>query len=238
MQCLKTSIFLLILASTCATPISAAEFCVTNGIELDNALADAATNGEDDTIKLHTGTYQADLFSFEYNAANVTGGDDNDLTIIGGYSDFFMNPCGQRVLDDPLLTVLDGNGSSRVLKIDTRAHGNVTVRLLAFIDGNASGSYGGGLYINALDGASGTITVERNVFDSNLARYGGGLSVASRSGGFGLVRVVNNLFIHNHAESDGNIAAANLANLDDHGFADARAIYFVNNTVLANVAET
>lgn len=215
----------------------AAEFCVTNGVELDNALGTAESNGEDDVIKLHTGTYQADVFSFEYNAATVSGGDDNDLTIIGGYSDFFGNPCGQLLVDDPLLTLLDANGSRRALKIDVRENSNVSVRLLSFVNGNAAGNYGGGLYINALDGSSGTLTVESNAFIDNVAQYGGGLSVASRAGGFGPLRVIGNLFVGNHASSDGNIAAANLANLDNQGDVLKR-IYFTNNTVVDNVAET
>lgn len=231
-----------ILACLCllasATPAPAEEFCATNSLEIDDALTAAAVNGEDDVVKIAAGSYDVGIVSLEYAPAELPNGDDNDLTLIGGYSEFFGNPCGQRLVDDPFMTVLDAEGLRRVLRIAAPEHGSVTIRLLTFTGGNPpAGSYGGGLEITAVDGARGTLTIERNVFVDNQARYGGGLSATSGAGGFGPLRVINNLFVNNHSPLNGNIAAANLSNLDDQGFT-ADSIWFTNNTVVSNTADT
>ena len=76
-----------------------AEFCVTNAAELQNALSTAATNGQDDTIKVVQGTYSG---NFEYNS-----GKGHSITLLGGY----YTGCTSRVVD-PANTVLDGHGRS------------------------------------------------------------------------------------------------------------------------------
>ena len=218
----------------------ATEFCATNSVQLSTALSTAATNGEDDVIKVAVGTYNAGGFAaFVYSPATLSNGDDKDLTIIGGYSEFFGNPCGQRLLDDPLLTVLDAQGIRRVLLVSLRANSSITIRLLTFINGDASGDdpnvdhLGGGLGIRTEDASTGLITIERNAFVDNVAKYGGGLSAASLTSGFGTLRVINNLFVGNSATV--TYGAVNLDNRSDQGNA-LTGIYFTNNTVIDNSA--
>ncbi|MDQ1240632.1 MAG: hypothetical protein QG577_2818, partial [Thermodesulfobacteriota bacterium] len=57
---------------------SGANFCVTTGTELQTALTTAASNGEDDTIKIVQGTYTGN-FVYAFSEAN-------NLTVEGGYT--------------------------------------------------------------------------------------------------------------------------------------------------------
>lgn len=46
--------------------------------------------------------------AFDYNA-----NDGYDLTISGGWSEFFGNDCGQQISTNPFITAIDGGSTSR-----------------------------------------------------------------------------------------------------------------------------
>jgi len=105
----RRAIAVLLLASLFA-PVSAATFCVHDGVELEAALASASTNGQDDNIKLAPGAYTPSGASFAYHSSDLHG-----LTISGGYAaPPGSPPCGI-FLGGAQWSVLDGAGSKRLL---------------------------------------------------------------------------------------------------------------------------
>ncbi len=81
---------------TSTTAATAAEFCVTNSAQLQASLDAAETNGQSDTIRIATGSYEVPLSGgFVYNSLAPVGGDDHNISVIGGWTEFFGNPCGQ-----------------------------------------------------------------------------------------------------------------------------------------------
>lgn len=214
-----------------AAPAPAAIFCATNALELSTALNDAAGNGEDDVIRVQTGTYDGGgIHDFDYAPAEFETGDvGTSLVLIGGFSPFGGNPCGQILVEDPLLTILDGGGVRRALKLHVREDSDITVRLLTFMNGTPGDDpffFGGGLYYHVVGGGNGSITIERNAFLANEAHSGGGLAVYQAQA---MVRVINNLFLANNADACG---AANIRKLDGTSLLDAG--YIANNTVIGN----
>lgn len=104
-----------------------ASFCVHNPAEFQAALTTAASNGEDDVIKVHQGVYaltQELLFLTQ---------ESNSLDISGGWFSF-PTPCAVQ-FPDARATVIDGQGSSGGLSINSQvsppgsyAVGNLTIR--------------------------------------------------------------------------------------------------------------
>jgi hypothetical protein len=84
------------------------EFCVSNASQLHDALTEAATNGEDDIIRVEKGTYTG---NFVYDSF-----EGKSLTLIGG----FAPNCDTQTLD-PSNTILDGNDADRVLYIKSHS---------------------------------------------------------------------------------------------------------------------
>ncbi len=146
----------------------AAVFDVTNEDELASALDTADTNGEDDTINLAAGVYDAtagDGFVYDGSA------EDFSLTLVGAGSD---------------TTVIDGSGSVRPLNIDSI--GSVSVTGIAFRNGN-SPLNGGGLRVET---TTGDILIERCAFtDNSTPNNGGGAYAASDQGD---VRILDSTF--------------------------------------------
>lgn len=66
----------ILLILSCATPATAAVFCVDTAIELQNALSAAASNGEDDQVQIVQGTY---VGNFVY----ATATEEYDLAVQG-----------------------------------------------------------------------------------------------------------------------------------------------------------
>lgn len=222
-------------ASCLAAPVPAATFCATNALELSTALNDAAGNGEDDVIRVATGTYDGGgIHDFDYAPAAFEGGDvGTSLVVEGGYTPFFDNPCGQILVEDPLLTILDGGDVRRALELHVREGSDITIRLLTFANGTPSADpffYGGGLSYRALGGGDGSLTIERNAFLANHAHSGGGLAVYQATAA---LRVINNLFISNSADACG---AAHVRKVD--GPAPFDAAFITNNTVIGNTRTT
>lgn len=229
-----------LLACGCACDVQAVEFCVTDSTQFQAALTAAATNGQDDVIRLATGTYETSDVTgqFLFDSALPANGDSGSLTLSGGWSEFFGNPCGLHQ-ELPWATVIDGRDATRGLELRGREGTVFAIRFLTFAFGNPqTGSplrLGGGLWVRGFPTLAATVTIERNVFLSNDADRGGGLfvSINGDPGPLGRLSVVNNLFLANHcADAESGRGAAALL---DAG-ADFDALYFSNNTVLDNTA--
>ena len=235
----------LITASVWAMPLKAAEFCVTNVTELTQALSSAANNGESDTIKLQTGTYSLSslLQYIPHNSTDMT----TNLRIEGGFTEFFGNPCGQHS-NQPELTMLHGQNTTRIMYVILPHSGNVEIRNLQFSNGHSPTAQGAGLHVRRLSGApySGKLTVSHNIFSFNNGNVAAGLSVYVDITTSANIQVLNNLFIGNSNSANGN-APASITVRDLYPPASERglvipipsplpAAVFAHNTVVNNQA--
>jgi hypothetical protein len=207
----------------------AAIFCVTNGTELQNALSSADNNGQDDEVRIAVGTYVVPAASgFVYDATQ-TGNDDLALTLSGGWTEFFGNPCGQQLATNNAFdTIIDGDNRFRALIIRTRPDSDVTIRNLWFFRGQAptaaGANQGGGLEIRPQSPNTAKFLIENCAFTSNQATNGSALSFL----GGAEVRIRNSLFVANHALSSGALEV----------IAVSPGLYFTNNTVISNSSES
>ena len=183
-----TTVFFLILFSLFfASVTQAATYCVDTAWNLKAALVEAATNGQDDIIKIQRGTY---VGNFAYNSTESFG-----LTIEGGYTD----NCTSREVD-PANTVLDGNQSGRVLKLSCPDHvAEFVVDGVTLQNGIASDE-GGGLFATA---AGGKVTLTNNLITGNSGYSGGGAWIH----GFTSVTVTNNSIKENSASMEQSASA-------------------------------
>ena len=194
------------------------EFCVDPSgdgthTDLQSALTEAQTNGEDDVIKVVQGTY---IGNFSYSSSQG-----NSITLLGGCT----SGCTGRDLD-PSNTVLDGGGSDRVLYLYNHANGgHIVVEGFTLQNGDSSGE-GGGVYAYSWSdpGRSGDVTLTNNIVTGNTAVFGGGVLARSdsSSGPSGNVTLTKNIVTGNTAgnygggiyafsssETAGNVTLAN-----------------------------
>lgn len=195
--------------------LNAAEFCATNEQQLANALLAAENNGQNDVIKVAVGNYSG---GFVY-----LGSEDFDLTISGGWSEFFGNPCGQKI-NPPFDTVLDGNDTEQILAIWAVHDSDITISDLTFINGNAHPVSVGGLYVLSWPNFVGDVLLERTAFINNKGYRFAAVNIDRGR----KITVRNNLFVLN--ESATGEGAVNLEN------DNALGIYFNNNTVVNNTS--
>jgi hypothetical protein len=222
----------LLAALSLAPAARSAEMCATTSAGLEFALAAAQGNGEHDTIRIAAGTYDTPSGGFEYVAAAT---ENFDLTISGGWSDFFGNPCGQQ-LEGPPATTLNGQLSDRVLRIDLGTSGDFQVSRLRFTNGfAANAARGGAMSVRADPGYSGTVRIERNQFFNNEARLGGAIESSITGSGSVQMHIVNNLFRLNRAREVGGAVDLFLSGGDTGPF-QAR-LAFINNTVVNNFSD-
>jgi hypothetical protein len=200
-------LFLAILATQ--SWVSAATFCVTDTAELEAALLTARSNNADDEIRLQVNTYAipTDGFWYSPNASD----EDNDITLVGGYLPNIISPCLGDPVPDPLLTVLDGNQSGRILGVDLPAAGNVEIRNLTFSGGvvpGGPGTGGGAIIMNRKVGQTfaGRITVAGNFFLSNSADIGGALVIQVQGTASTDIEVLNNFFFLNTSRNNSGAA--------------------------------
>jgi hypothetical protein len=216
--CLVSGIF-------CAGGSWAAEFCVTNATELQDALTTATTNGSPNLIKIVQGTYTG---HFTYYS---TGG--YSIELQGGYT----AACAGRVVD-PSNTILDGGGSGRVLYLQTYTNGgNITVD--GFTIRNGSADSGAGVYAMSDSDSvtSGDITLTNNTITANSAgTTGGGVlaSSSSSSGTAGNVTLTNNTITVNTASGDAGGAYVSSYS----GSGTAGTVTLTNNTITGNTSGT
>lgn len=200
---------------------TAAIFCVGDGPALQNALTQAATNGEDDEIRLRPGTYTmgSGTTAFTYTSSEAFR-----LVISGGWQTVGAIPCGLPAAD-PNLTVLSGAGSRRVMSLassNTSSAADLEVRILTIRDGSGFG-YGG---IRA-ETVGGDVALDRLIVRNNTAAgtdsTGGILVPAARR-----VDVTNSLLLNNVCAT--GWCAARLASTTTNLW----AIGFNHNTVARN----
>ena len=140
-----------------AFSVEAAVFEVIDSFELQEALTIAQANGEDDTINLAPGLYtvSSTLTYFAVESENYA------LTIQG---------------QKPEITILDGGNSTAILEIDQSAltegaGAHVTLKGIAFRNGNQSSLLGGAVFIANYYAQT---TIEDCEFQTNTAAIGGG----------------------------------------------------------------
>jgi len=173
-----------------------ATFCVDDEAELQAALTTAASNGEDDIVRIVQGTY---LGNFLY--ASTEG---NSLTVEGGYTE----GCASREID-PVNTILDGAKTDMVLALVSQGAADFSVEGLTFQNGDASTvDDGGGLYAKT---ENGNVTLTNNTFSNNSAVLSGGGTYVEGSG-----TLINNTFSGNTASTSGGgayvVSSSSLSN--------------------------
>lgn len=203
-----------------------ANFCVTNGSELQSAFIIAKSNLESDSIKLTEGTFDAPSAGFYFLSY-----ENFDLEISGGWSEFFGSPCGLQTIN-PYNTELDGGGIDAsnfygVLTIITGAGvttADITIENILFINGyidnNSSHVNGGGLEITTDTNHTGHVVIERNVFLHNTSQYSSAVYATA-----GKLTFKNNLVVDNHSEYSESVTL-----ISDN----KTGIYVTNNTIHSN----
>jgi hypothetical protein len=199
---------------------------VASATELQDALAAASNNAQDDTVRVKPGTYApaSGAIAFAYN-----GLENFALTIDGGFVDIGIMGCFFQIRD-PAITVLSGSSARTVMQLAGAAgtNGDLTVRNLTFANGLSTSGTGGGLRIGVFANYTGDILVERVLFDNNVSTSaGGGLSGGSDGGTFTLR---NSVFRNNRAST--NHGAASIAN-NATSTTNYRA-FVGNNTIVGN----
>ena len=210
--------------------------CVGSAEALAACLFEAQADGRHDEIRVRQGLYRG-LFS-------LTQGEDFDLVLAGGYE----ADCAGRSLD-PTLTVLDGDGTGRVLTLDAgSATAHVQVERISVKNGAVAKGAGGCLLLRTggtavvegveiagcmasgaggavrLDVGSGTALVRESILRASRAAFGGGLAVR---GGTGRVLLLNNTISGNRAQTGGGVSIQG----DNAG-----TLEIVNNIVWGNSA--
>ncbi|MBX3725924.1 MAG: hypothetical protein KF823_08400 [Xanthomonadales bacterium] len=154
------------LVALAPAPAVAAMFCVGTGVQFQNALSTAETNGVDDEIRIRTGTLIRDTpmasgFIYLYSS-NLT----QDLDISGGWN----ATCTQQT-HDPRLTVLSGAGLGQVLGLGhygAGGAGTIRLRNLSLRNGRGTSSgFGIGLQVTAWEGANGAAELEHLLIQLN-----------------------------------------------------------------------
>jgi hypothetical protein len=224
------SIAVLLLSASLSPVAQAAVFCATTTAQLEFALDQADSNGQDDEIRIAQGTIavpQTDSFSYE--GGSTFSGDDNDLTISGGWVPRLGNPCGLLPPDAHAFdTVLTGEDRERIMQIFVGNQSNVTISGITFTSAASlqeGRSPGGALYLGTAGEIAGTFTVVRSAFIANRAN----LSAAFYTSRSTTVRFMNNLVFANTSVSSS--AAVGIVQNDENG------VYVVNNTILNNLSE-
>lgn len=221
---------LLVLALVLSPEAHAAIFCATTTAELQSALETADSNGEDDVVHIAQGSYPVPPGGpFTFRGGGVLGGDDNDLSIVGGFVFSNGNPCG---LLPPGAgapdTLLNGESRERVMDINAGAGSDVTIVGVGFLSGRpdeSGATRGGGLRLTTFSDTAGTFLVQRSLFINNEADF----SSAVTASGASVVRFVNNLAAGNNTMATG--AAVELVQNDQTG------IYVINNTIVDNTTD-
>jgi hypothetical protein len=182
-----------VIALALASHAHAANFCVSDGAQLQAALSAAATNGVNDVIKLEGGLYTGTgTVAFAYNNTS----DNSSVTISGGWLSLgAMFPCVSQSFG-PGASVLSGQGVRPVLRASGGAgtSGAITIANLTIRDG-FSPSDAGGLELGQTGNFSGAVLVDRVDIDGNVATtIGGGARISSDGG---TVTLRNSLFRNN-----------------------------------------
>lgn len=219
MQNIQTALLTLALTLISFNRVSAAEFCVGTANELRAALAFAESNHEADDIRIELGIYETNGTVFSYHDSG-----NHDLTISGGWIDFFGNDCGIQSPNEPFETIIDGSNSSRGMSINISGEADVMITDLTFSNGYFAHTGGGLAVFNLGTIHTGQVVIEKNAFLNNEANLAAALSVY----GGGTAHIRNNLILVNHANTSDSARILNN---------NANGIYFNNNTVFGNTSD-
>ncbi len=202
--------------------------CVATAGDLQLALTEAESNGQDNTIMVVQGTYTG---NFNYLSS---GG--RSLTLLGGYT----TGCAQRVVDSAN-TVLEGTGQGGALYLYSDHGGDIRVDGFTVRNGftGPPGIGTGGIFASSrrASGAAGNITLANNTVTNNTSSDGGGIYANSYadSGNGGTITIVNNIIA-------GNVACAGCAgggvSAGVYSPVQAGAINLINNTITGNTGGT
>lgn len=191
---------LLAAGALAVSPIAgAAVFCVNSAASLQNALITSAANAESDEIRIVVGTYlvpSMPVSGFRYVSSQI-----GYIAISGGWgppAPIGALPLCQSRIDNPNLTIIDGQLQTEGLVIQPGPlTGTVKVENLTIQGGSSAGS-GGGLYAAPYDPAwPGSLSVRSIVFRGNQAVNSGGGLYASVP--IGSLEVKNSVFTSNSA---------------------------------------
>jgi hypothetical protein len=214
MRTFWTVVLSAVLTSVCIHPAAAATVvCVNAGdaadfqTQLDNAVA----SGVATTLEVPRGTYHLGGNQLVFNATSMSQG---QLDISGGYN----SDCSTNI-DNPALTIIDGDNLSGVLSITST--GGISVRYLTIQNGLKADNPG--LVVSA---SGGGIIIDYNIIQNNRASdERAGLDVTIS--GSGDVHVDGNLIAANSANT--NVCGGEIDN-DSTG-----TTYLTNNTIADNV---
>ncbi|MEE4303355.1 MAG: hypothetical protein V2J19_04315 [Wenzhouxiangella sp.] len=217
---IRTALFLSVLLAPGVGP--AATFCVGTPAELAAALQAAGSNGQNDQIRLKTGSYvppDESGFSLLIDEANTT-------EISGGWIDLVAD-C-QLQGSDPRVTSIEGNDSKRLFRLflatgNTNGN-NINFGNLSFRNG--SGAVGSGISpIHLAIPSNNNIRVlfDRVFFWSNSGDYAGAVAAI----GLKRLAIRNSVFMFNEVRETQGTVAVRLSN-DSHRF------FFINNTMINN----
>jgi hypothetical protein len=195
--------------------------CVTDVASLQAALTAAEGSTSTTIIEVARGTYALGG-SRLFFTSTITGPNQGQLGITGGYN----SDCSTHI-NNPALTVLDGEGQSGILSIAST--GGISVRYLTLQNGVTLTS-NAGLDAEIIAGGAGGIIIDYNIFRSNTAASKTALSVYIREAS-------DTADLH----LDGNLIVDNAATGSDEGagYVDnggAGHLYVTNNTIVGNVA--
>lgn len=224
----------------CSLPLSAATFCVSTGNALNTALAQAATNNQDNTIKIEQGTLTSNVRALQdYQWVFDGRGSEYATAISGGWSN--GNNCATQASNDPQSTVLDAQWVGPAFLADLRYNysGSFTLRNLTLARGklfNSACTSGGvgigcaaglGVYIWGITGASATL--ENLLITTGVAGTGANGPIADLSlTDTGALRFRNNIVALNDLSGG---ATTEGVSIQTTGTAIA---YIANNSIYQN----
>ena len=207
-------------ASTC-NPTVAATFCVHDGIELQAALNTAASNGQDDFVKLAPGTYTPVAAVFNFNSADAHG-----LTLAGGYDTPPKSaPCSVQ-LNGAQWSVIEGGGSNQLLSIQMSATSAAPIYVhdLTLANGVSAGTESP-VGVGGTTGWTGDLILE----DISVRNNHSGLSIVQLIAS-GRIFVRSSEFVGNTCDDSGGVVLALASNWAGSG----PGILFNNNSIARN----
>jgi len=204
-----------------ADEVSIVTTCVSDATKLQAALTNGQSNGKGDVLMVQEGTYNG---NFTFNSGETYG-----ISLLGGYS----SACTIRNID-PENTILDGEGSGKVLSFGSTVSDPVAIDGFTVQNG-ANTSHGGGIYIY-FPGAD--ISVSNNIIKNNTATgYAGGAFLQSYvvNANSGDISFTNNTVSGNSCS--GNYGGGVYINTVSENF-DSGGIKFSDNFVTGNDSNT
>ena len=166
-----------------APPASATVFCAGTTAQLQAALDTAASNGQDDVVRITSGTL--------LGGSVMVSSEPHDIRVSGGYNALCTQVTGT--------TFLDGEEVVRPLRI-INDNGDIVVERISFTRGLSTNNRGGGLNLRS---EGGDIRVELCHFVGNRADdRAGGLNASTVTGS---LTIRNNLFYGNSAAAGGAV---------------------------------